>query len=194
MKKISVAAAAAFLMAFLVVSCGSGPAQQPEQPQFVDPRPEFVRVARRNAPEDVIVGIGQARMATPAQSELFAEVRARAAVARTLETMSQQMITDYQASGGDVDPRTAMAFAETINVQLSQAQLRGARVHEDGPGADGTWWAVVWMNKADVAREIDQAAAAARLAVPAMAAFSAQDRMEAAFNRTVQQEPITVFE
>jgi hypothetical protein len=48
-------------------------------------------------------------------------------------------------------------------------------------------WTIVHLGKSDVAAEIGAAQAAARLAVPAMASFSAEDRMNEAFARQSTQ-------
>ena len=144
--------------------------------------PPFVRDAIRNAPEDVLVGIGSARLANVAQSRTIATNRARAEIARQMESMVQDMIRDYQASS-EVDPQAALSFQENITLTLSRADVSGARVVAQDMTADQTVWTVVWIDRASVAREINQAQAAARLAVPAMAAFIAEERMHEAFAR-----------
>jgi hypothetical protein len=144
--------------------------------------PPNIANARRNAPEDVLVGIGNAKMGTVAQSRNIAATRARAEISNSLDSMVKNMVRDYTASS-EVDPAAALAFQENITVTLSKSQLSGAVIMNEEPDRDGTWWVVIYLSKANVAREISQAQAAARLAVPAMASFDAEARMNEAFEQ-----------
>ena len=150
--------------------------------------PEFVREAILNAPEDVLVGIGSARLASPAQSRTISTSRARAEISRQMNSIVEDMIRDYQASS-EVDPAAAISFQENITVTLSSADVSGARVVEQDMTPDQTVWTVVYLDRASIAREITQAQAAARLAVPAMASFDAEARMNEAFARQNSAEP-----
>ena len=142
--------------------------------------PQFVRDALRNVPDDVLVGIGVANMASISQSMTISATRARADISRQMNTMIRDMIRDYQASS-EIDRNAALSFQENITVALSESRLVGARVVEQDQTPDGTVWTVVWLGKSDVINEINQAQAAARLAVPAMASFNAEARMNEAF-------------
>jgi hypothetical protein len=148
--------------------------------------PDIVRNARRNAPENTLIGIGSAKLATQAQSKTIAETRARAEIARAMDSMVQGMVRDYQASN-EVDPQAAISFQENITTSLTRANLQGA-VIADEDYIDGTYYVVMYLNKANVVREISQAQAAARLAVPAMASFNAEARMNEAFDRQAAME------
>jgi hypothetical protein len=139
-----------------------------------------VREALKNVPDDVLVGIGVAKLASLSQSMTVSSTRARADISRQMNTMVRDMVRDYQASS-EVDPQAAISFQENITVALSQATLTGARVVEQDQTEDGTVWTVVWLDKTALANNINQAQAAARLAVPAMASFNAEERMNAAF-------------
>ena len=138
--------------------------------------------ARRNAPEDVLVGIGNAKMGTVAQSRNIAATRARAEISNSMNSMVKNMVRDYTASS-EVDPNAALAFQENITVTLSKSDLRGAVIHWEGVDKSGMWWCVMHLSKASVVNEISQAQAAARLAVPAMASFDAEKRMNEAFEQ-----------
>jgi len=148
--------------------------------------PDIVRNARRNAPNDVLIGIGSASLATQSQSRTVAETRARAEISRAMDSMVQDMVRDYQASS-EVSRNDALAFQENMTVSLSRSRLQGA-VIQDEDWIDGTYYVVVYLSKTNVVREINQAQAAARLAVPAMASFNAEDRMNAAFDREYARE------
>ena len=149
--------------------------------------PDIVRNARRSAPEDVLIGIGSANMASQHQSRLMAESRARAEIARVLDTMVQQMIRDFTA-GSEIDHTAVLTFQEDISVQLTRARLQGAYIADEA-FIRGTYYVVVHLRKEDVGREIDQARAAAALRTPAMASFDAQARMNQAFYDAARQEP-----
>ena len=65
------------IVAFAVVGCGSSPKQGPER-AVPGGFPEFVKKAILNAPEDVLVGIGNAKLASLSQSRTISTNRARA--------------------------------------------------------------------------------------------------------------------
>jgi hypothetical protein len=144
--------------------------------------PSDIANARRNAPEDVLVGIGNGKLGTVAQSRTLAATRARAEIANSLDSIVKNMVRDYTASS-EVDPNAAIAFQENITVTLSKADLSGAVIQVEEPDKSGEWWCVMYLSKANVVKEISQAQAAARLAVPAMASFDAEKRMNEAFEQ-----------
>ena len=144
--------------------------------------PSRVARARRNAPNDVLVGIGNAKMANTNQSRSLAATRARTEISNIMSSMVKNMATDYWASS-EVDPQAQLAYADNITVTLSKSDLSGATIQFEEPEKDGTWWCVIYLNKADVVREISQAQAAARLAVPQAASLDATARMDEAFER-----------
>jgi len=180
------------LTMLVLFSCASSPQENNSSSGGNPPNqsnsglPNIVRNARRNAPENVLIGIGSARLATQNQSRTVAETRARAEISRAMDSMVQDMVRDYVASS-EVAPNDRLAFQENITVSLSRSRLQGA-VISDEDWIDGTYYVVVYLNKTDAVREINQAQAAARLAVPAMASFNAEDRMNAAFDREYARE------
>jgi hypothetical protein len=201
MKKIiGVTVALCFALGF--VSCGSSPktantttttttttpaaASKPER-RIGGNVPDFVKDAIKKAPEDALIGIGSAKLSTQSQSRTIATTRARAEISRQMNTMIQDMIRDYQASS-EADPKAALSFQENITVALSKSTLTGSRVTDFDYTDDGTCWVVVLLDKSSAVQEINQAQAAARLAVPAMASFNAEDRMNAAFDRVYGSE------
>jgi len=173
----------ALLVAFALFSCTSTPpAKGTDQSGRVPGSfPQFVKDALKNVPDDVLVGIGVAKLASVSQSMTISATRARADISRQMNTMIQDMVRDYQASS-EVNPEAALSFQENITVALSKSQLIGSKVIEQDQTADGSVWTVVWLGKSDVVKEINQAQAAAKLAVPAMASFDAEARMNQAFS------------
>ena len=149
--------------------------------------PDWVLKARRDAPEDVIVGIGSAKLATTNQSMNTSETRARTQIVRAMNSMVSNMIEDYTASS-EIDTSAAVAFQQEITVSLARSQLSGARVIEQNSDRDGNWWTVIYYNRSQASRDINQAQAAAKLAVPAALAFNAEARMDEKFKEAAQAE------
>ena len=169
----------AICLALILMGCAS-------RPPASGGMPTIVANARRDAPEDVLVGIGNAKMSTVAQSRTIAATRARAEISNSMNSMVSNMVRDYTASS-EVDPQAALAFQENITVTLSRSSLSGAVIWYEAEDADKNWWCVMHLSKANVAREISQAQAAARLSVPAMASFDAEERMNEAFERAARE-------
>ena len=177
-KVIVVALVACLVLAF--VGCKT-------KPPASSGMPSNVAYARRNAPEDVLVGIGTARMANVAQSRSLAATRARAEISNTMNVMIKNMASDYWASS-EVDPQAQVAFAENITVTLSKSNLSGAVIQFEEPDNDGNWWCVMYLSKSNVTREISQAQAAARLAVPQAASIDATARMDEMFEKAKRED------
>ena len=173
---------------FVVFGCASkSAAPQASERKVPGSFPDFVKKAVRNAPEDCLLGIGTAKLASLSQSRTVAATRARAEISRQMNTMIQDMVRDYQASS-EVDPGAALSFQENITVALSKSTLTGSSIVDEDRDEEGNVWCVVVLSKSDVVKEISAAQAAARLAVPAMASFNAEDRMNAAFDKANAQE------
>ena len=168
--------ALALLTIFVGVSCAST-----SKESGGSGLPDIVRNARKNAPEGVLIGIGSAKLATMNQSKTVAETRARAEISRAMNTIVQDMVRDYTASS-EVDRDSALSFQEQITVALSKATLQGA-VIADEDYIDETYYIVIYLNKADVVKEINQAKAAQNLQPAFAASMFAEDRMYDAFDR-----------
>jgi hypothetical protein len=165
-------------------------AQQNSAPPVADPRipgsfPKFVRLSLRNVPKDVLVGIGSSNLDNFHQARTVSTARARGEIARQLSAMVQDMVRDY-ADGSEADPSAVLSFQENFTSALSKSALVGSIVVEQDI-VDGVVWTVVWIGKADAVNEINYAQAAARLAVPSMASFRAEDRMNLVFTRQAAQ-------
>lgn len=192
MKKTVTAIAVLCVTLAVFASCASKPATTEQATQASERKlgsgiPQFIRDALKKAPEDALVGIGTARLASLSQSRTVATSRARAEISRQMNTMIQDMIRDYQASS-EVDPGAAISFQENFTLSLSKSTLTGSVAVEEDQDENGNYWVLVMLSKTNAVNEINQAQAAARLAVPAMASFNAEDRMNAAFNKALNQE------
>jgi len=149
--------------------------------------PQFVKDAVKKAPEDALVGIGTARAQSLSLARTTAATRARAEISRQMNTMIQDMVRDYSA-GSEIDPKAALSFQENITVALSKSTLTGSSIVDEDQDDNGNYWVVVMLSKSSTVNEINQAQAAARLAVPAMASFNAEDRMNKAFDKAYGTE------
>jgi len=144
--------------------------------------PKSIRDAISKVPEDALVGVGTAKMASLNQSRTISSTRARAELSRQMDTIVRDMVRDYTA-GSEVDRSAVLSFQENITVALSQARLVGASIIEEDQDANGNYWTAVTLSKTGAVNEINQAVAAAKLRVPAMASFSAESRMNTAFDK-----------
>jgi hypothetical protein len=149
--------------------------------------PKSIRDATANVPEDALIGVGTAKMATLSQSRTISQTRARAEISRQMDTVVRDMVRDYTA-GSEVDRSAVLSFQENITVALSQARLVGSSIVTEDQDPNGNYWTVVMLSKAGAVNEINQAVAAAKLRVPAMASFNAESRMNAAFDKIYGNE------
>jgi hypothetical protein len=189
-------------LAFAMIGCAStgGSASEQSSPvRGIVGVPQFVNDAYLNASEDVLVGIGTYKIGNdPAKistGKPFAETRARADISRQLQTIVKNMITDYTAQS-ELDPQAALSFQENITQSLSKTDLRGVRVVQAQTDENGLLWVVMEYSKSAALSDdaVNQAVAAAKLAVPAAAAFDAMSRMENAFDKAAGGGPVPVAE
>ncbi|MDR1147173.1 MAG: hypothetical protein LBK66_00930 [Spirochaetaceae bacterium] len=193
MKKSFVLVAAAALLLSLA-GCASAPASSGSSKKL-NGVPDFVNDAYLNASEDVIVGIGTYKIGNDRSKmgtgKTFAETRARADISRQLSIIVKDMVNDYTATS-EIDPSAALSFQETITQTLSKAELKGSRTVKLAMDDTGLLWVVMEFSKSAAENEVNQAAAAAKLAVPQAAAFDALQRMDAAFSKEAGGGPVPV--
>jgi hypothetical protein len=155
--------------------------------------PAFVNDAYLNASEDVIIGVGTYRIGNDLSKmgtgKTFAETRARADLARQLNTMVKTMVNDYTAAS-EIDPDAALSLQESITQALSRAELKGSRTVKMDVDGNGLLWVVMELGKSAAAAEVNQAADMAKRAVPAAAAFDALARMDTAFSKEAGGGPV----
>jgi hypothetical protein len=184
-------------LAFAVIGCGTTGGGK-EASQNASPVlglvPQFVNDAYQNASEDVLIGIGTYKigsdMSKMSAGMTFAQTRARADISRQLTTIIKNMITDY-TTASELDPDASLSFQENITQVLSRAELKGARIVTSNTD-NGLLWVVMEYSKSVAAGDYSAAQAAAKLAVPAAAAFDALARMENAFDKAAADGPVPV--
>jgi hypothetical protein len=156
--------------------------------------PQFVNDAYLNASEDVLIGIGTYKIGNDTSkmgnAMTFAQTRARADISRQLQSIIKNMVTDYAATS-ELDPDASLSFQENITQALAKADLRGAKVVTSNTD-NGLLWVVMEYSKSAATSDYSSAAAAAKLAVPAAAAFDAMTRMENAFDKAAGGGPVPV--
>jgi hypothetical protein len=202
-------------LAFAVIGCSTtGGGKEASQnaspvlglvPQFVNDAyqnaspvlglvPQFVNDAYQNASEDVLIGIGTYKigsdMSKMSAGMTFAQTRARADISRQLTTIIKNMITDYTAAS-ELDSDASLSFQENITRALSRSELKGVRIVTSNTD-NGLLWVVMEYSKSAAVSDYSAARAAAKLAIPAAAAFDALARMENAFDKAAAGGPVPV--
>jgi hypothetical protein len=149
--------------------------------------PKSVVDTLKNVPEDSLIGIGTANMASLNQSRTISGTRARAELSRQMDSIIRDMVRDYTA-GSEVDHSAVLSFQENITVALSGSRLIGSTIILEDQDDKGNYWTAIMMNKSGVVSEINQAVSAAKLRVPQMASFDAEKRMNEAFDNYYRSE------
>jgi hypothetical protein len=156
-----------------------------------------VNEAYLNASEDVLIGVGTYKigndMSKMGTGKTFAETRARADLSRQLQTIVKNMTEDYFVTS-EIDPDAALSFQQSITQTLSKSDLRGARTIKMDTDDKGLLWLVMEYSKSAAVSEVNQAVSAAKLAIPATAAFNASERMDNAFAKESGGGPVPVVE
>ena len=110
-------------------------------------------VASPPTDDKYIFGVGSAKLASISQSIQGSDARARTDIAFKLNVEVQAMITDYQRTSGTVTNQAAgLEFFESVSRQLANANLTGVEIVKREQSADGAYWTLARMSKADAAR------------------------------------------
>jgi len=197
MKKRTVFGIFIFCLAVVLTTaaCASGsrtqqaPAQTSANQQTNDPLGDFIRNARRTAPEGAILGIGSSTHSQRGLRPQTAESRARAEVLRQIDVVVKNMINDYIA-GSEEDPQAAVQFSESVTQNLAAQRLQGVIIFDEFR-TDGETVYVALISRANIASEIISASqAVARLNPSAAAAMQAIDRMDRALTANNMLPPV----
>lgn len=174
---------------------GGGVPAQTTQAPVLGGVPDFVNLAYQNASEDVLIGIGSYKIGTDmskmSAAMTFAQTRARADIARQLQSIVKNMVTDHFATS-ELDPSAQASFQENVTQALAKADLKGAKIVTSNTDSNGLLWVVMEYSKSAAAGDFDAATAAAKLAVPAAIAFDALSRMDNAFDKAAGGGPVPV--
>ncbi|MCL2193102.1 MAG: LPP20 family lipoprotein [Treponema sp.] len=178
-------AALVVAVAFAAASCGTAaPAVAPG-----DPVGDFITEARRNANENALLGIGTARHSNRALATQTATARALADIARQLNVVVSNMITDYIA-GSEAEPQAMLAFQESVTQTLARERLVGTRPIAERM-IDGEMVVVMELAPSNAATNIMNASESAAALAPHMgAAMWALDRMDQALQQQNMAPPV----
>jgi len=168
MKRIGVMSAA-LCAALVIAGCASLP-----------PASESMASARKSAPDNVLVGMATAKESSAEASVKKAESNAKLQLARGMTSMVRNMIkTDTDA--GKLTAAVAPDFQQSVLSQLTKSKLDGASKQGSGSGKGGEGWAVYYLEKADVIKEINDAVRVAKGAIKGSEGFTTDGKIDAEF-------------
>jgi hypothetical protein len=101
-------------------------------------------------PDDLIYGIGTAKMSSVSMSMTTAELRARAAIFRYINDIATAALRDYFAGGGDASDSAYPAYMESVAMNISNMELSGTRPVKRWQAEDSAWWYLVEYKKSDL--------------------------------------------
>jgi len=134
-----------FLAVFFLISCTGNPAakQDPNLPPWI----------HEIAPDEVIWGIGSAKLARDNDSMNEAEQRAQLSIGNQLNVHVRGMFTDYNRAVGMSGNQDTASLQETVSRSVSETRLSESTVNRRWKAPDGTWWIRVEYKKSE-AREM----------------------------------------
>jgi DNA repair exonuclease SbcCD ATPase subunit len=144
--------------------CASGGQQtqsssaQISRNERVGTNPEFVQNIRKEyRAKGDYVGAGVAIFANDTDmARTFAEIRARAQIAREISTTVSNMVNDAKAII-EYNPKVAQAYQETVIRALANTCLQGAYVIDEDRMTDGNYWVVVVLPKETAEKSVKNA-------------------------------------
>ena len=136
----------------LIAGCASEPAAAVPEPEKRRDLPSWFMVPP--VAEDVIYGLGMAKLSSDSLSRDTAIARARRDIATQVNTRVQTVMTDYAQEAGVDGGSQLISLVESITKQISDVELKGAVTEEVYPAMDGTWYAMVSYPKAGMTEEI----------------------------------------
>ncbi|MFW5688419.1 MAG: LPP20 family lipoprotein [Spirochaetota bacterium] len=99
--------------------------------------------------EDVIYGVGSAKMSTLDSSRRVALSRAREDIAFQMNAAIEAMISDYAQEAGVDGSNQVVSFVERVSRQVTETTLQNTRNEEVAQGNDGTIYALVSYSTSD---------------------------------------------
>ncbi|MCL2214295.1 MAG: hypothetical protein FWC06_03695 [Treponema sp.] len=157
MKKLCLLVAAMAVMA-LVMGCSSSPASTsaPATPQAATVTPSSTPAWFSDVPpEDVVYGIGIAKMANDAMALETATTRSQRDISRQVSAVVQGMVIDYMNQSGAANNPRVIESVDIIGRNLTNLNLTGSVVDKRDKMADGTWYVRTYTRKADILRQTE---------------------------------------
>jgi outer membrane murein-binding lipoprotein Lpp len=175
MKKMVVIVAALCAVLFLA-GCVSAP-----------PASEGMANAKSSAPAGTLVGQATApKGASKDETMKKSESNAKYQLVRGMSAMVKSML-DEAVAEGRVPSGEADEFFRGVETSLSRAALSSAVKAGQGEGAGGAWFTVLYMDKAEVVKQINTSVNASKQANPGAAAFTT-DNIDNAYNTYAARE------
>jgi hypothetical protein len=110
-------------------------------------------VANLPTDPDAIFGVGGSTIKDPVRAIQAADASARTDLSTKLNIEIQAMIIDYYRNAGTENNQASLNFYESIRRQITNSELKGVEVVEHEQTADGRYWSLVKISKADAARQ-----------------------------------------
>lgn len=139
-----------------------------------------IQSSRGSAPAGTLVASGTGKDAAAA------EKAAKEQLIRAMTSMALSMVQDA-ATAKEIVGNTN-ALEQAVTTALSRAALNAAVKHGSGEGSGKVFWSVLYMEKAEVLREIDRAVTAAKQSTPGMDTFSTTSRRDATYDRFASRQ------
>ena len=108
--------------------------------------------------EDALYGVGYAKSENLAQAMTVAKTRARADIARQLETQIQSAVTDYFQESGLAENKQNLNFVESISREVTNKKLKNTTVVKQYPTKDGGVWVMVSFSKKEALQAFEETA------------------------------------
>jgi len=178
MKKLSVLFIAMMIMA-LVVGCKSAPAPAAAAPVLTSPA-----WVAEIPPEDVVYGIGIARLQNPTLAMQTALTRAQREAAMQISTLVRGELTDYANESGLADNPRSMIAIESIGSNLVNMDLSGATIDKREQMPDGTWYVRVSVSKGTINNRVKDVVNNEMADFAEFRADQAMRRLESQINNT----------
>ncbi len=181
MKK-NVIVISALMALVLLAGCASGSGEKVKERRDL---PEWFL----NPPvsEDVIYGLGMAKMSSDSLSRDTAIARARKDVALQVSTRVQSMMTDYAQEAGAEGNSQTINFVESITKQVADVELRNAVTEKVYAAVDGNWFAMVSYPKGQFSEDV--AAIFSRNEDAAFAEFKADQALKM-LEASIDKDPL----
>jgi hypothetical protein len=180
MKKMSVLIVA-LCATLAVVGCKSAPLPSAST---------MMEEARNGAPDGTLIGQATATIVKGSSKDEAlkkSETSAKSQLIRAMVSMAKDMV-DEAVAAGTMDYNTAEEFRLGVNANLSRSNINGAQKAGQDEAANGVCWTVLYMQKSDVVKEINEAVNASKVAFPGAAAFSTEEGINKAFNVQAAKE------
>lgn len=144
------------LALIMLAGCASAPEAAPvvvkEEPKMDTNYPSWFLSPPKA--EDVIYGLGLAKLGSTSLSKDTAVARARTDIAFQVSSRVKASLDDYAQDAGMDGNSQFIQMVESVSNQTANVELRNAVTEELFPAEDGTWYAMVSYPKAEFEDEV----------------------------------------